>query len=218
MCARNDFFQFIKMTDQLRKATDNVVLDYLKEYMRQQLKDNPEQHIQDENVLNIIKTINENRKNKKEKEKSNYVFITINPSPDSSLEKFVSTVHKSVTKKWVTYYLYSFEQRGTLDNDYCTGHHCHMLLYREGKRPSEIAREFRNTFKSFIGNPQHVNIKYISDKDVEKVTNYIKGIKKDEDKQEKIEADIAFRKLMGLQPYYEHLPEEVEEEVYSESE
>lgn len=188
------------MTEQLEKAKQYVILDYLKEYMRGELEENPEEHITDPELLKIVKSVNKSRKEKAEKHP--YALITINPRPDSDLQEFVELVHKSIKKKWITEYIYTFEQRGTKEDKYGTGHHCHMLLYREGKRPSELSREFHNTFKHLIGNAKHIDIRYVSEKDADNCRAYINGDKKDEKKKAKCEADDLWRTENALEKVY----------------
>lgn len=189
------------MTQQLQKATDYVVLDYLKEYMRGELAKHPQDYIEDPLLLDVISKVNERRKDKKAKEKTPYVFITINPKPGSDLLRFMDTIEKAIHKKWISEYYYTLEQRSETEDNAGDGFHTHILLYRDGKRPSEISREFHSTFKEYVGNTKHINIKYIPEKDYDNVLAYIKGEKTD-DKMEKVNIDRIWRSMMGLKQFY----------------
>lgn len=145
------------------------------------------------------------------KYKSTHLFITINPRPDSDFEKFKEAVQKVVTKKWISDYLYCYEQRGTTMETQGEGFHVHMLLPRNGKKPAEAQREIYNTVKKFCSNVKHVDIKPVAgEQNIQNKIDYIKGICKSKneegsDKFEKHQIDICWRIEMGLEPFYEYI-------------
>ena len=135
-------------------------------------------------------------------QKPPYVFLTANFREGVSLEDFTKSVHKAANKAWITWVMYCFEQRA--ENSEYHGFHAHMILCRGDKRPFELIREFKSTFRHVLDsdNPGILNIKFIEQKNVIQKVDYIKGIKQT-DKMLKAAMDKPWRKSVGLQDLYE---------------
>jgi len=129
---------------------------------------------------------------------SEWVFITVNPKPGTTVKNFQKLVVSAVSKKWIGEYAYAFEWR-----DQSEGLHVHILLTKpHNKRPAQVHREFTNTFKHVIGNPQHVNVKYLyTPEAVAKRYHYLYGDKA-ESKMSKVENDWIQRDINCLESIY----------------
>lgn len=147
---------------------------------------------------------------KKRKDTKYLAFITINPKPETKLSTLQKAINKFLMKEWIEGEVYyTFEQRGTNPDEAGKGLHCHILLERNGKKPSHLLRETFNTFKNLYGKRPKDKIiendyKFYGFAYKEDKINYMKGIKWDEDKQDKINIDKIFREKNNLKLYYKH--------------
>jgi len=137
-------------------------------------------------------------------EKTEWLFITINPRPDVEFNTFKQIITKISQKKWMQLYYYVYEQRGINESELGKGFHSHILINRCGKKHSQIRSEIANTIKHICdtSNPHCYNIQYCKNTDLEKRKNYILGTKAPEDKQIKQTMDIIWREHLGLENYY----------------
>lgn len=78
---------------------------------------------------------------------ADYLFVTVNPKPDITFEELQKAVKKLITKKWLTRYIYVYEQRGKTPDEAGIGFHFHMLLDKQGKPEYDCKREIANTFQ-----------------------------------------------------------------------
>lgn len=76
---------------------------------------------------------------------ADYLFVTINPSPDVTYDQFSNAIDKLLKKKWLQRYIYVIEQRGKTEEEMGIGFHFHMLLDRRGKPEYDCKREIANT-------------------------------------------------------------------------
>jgi len=153
-----------------------------------------------------MKEINE-KKNKDDESKSDFVFITVNPSPDVPLSDFRKAVDKSVKKTFIKKSLHVIEQRGETMEELGKGFHTHILIDKGDFRPSHLRREFARTFSKVCdtSNPHCFNINYCKIEDIPKRQNYILGSKKDVAKHKKQLMDKEFRKKFAIKEYYGEL-------------
>ena len=80
------------------------------------------------------------------------------------------------------------------------GMHAHIKIWlNENKNPYRCKGEFYNTFKSLVGNKQHVNIRYSNTDGC--FEEYIMGIKDGEFKKNR-ENDIRNRDECKIEMYY----------------
>lgn len=137
-----------------------------------------------------------------------YLWLTINPPDNISINTAQTVIQKFLKKKKITSYLYVIEQRGFTDTTIGVGTHYHILFNHTYTNKYELVRETHNTFKKIINiESSHVNnfIKYKdckTDHDVKKRVKYILGNKDGIEKQEKQKYDKIFRQKNNLANYY----------------
>ena len=125
---------------------------------------------------------------------------------------------KLTKKKWLTDFIYAYEQRSEIQYDY-HGYHVHMILKRNGKKMFDIRKEFKSTLKHIcdVSNPHILNIKNIKDNtDLKRRVNYITNFKADVNKHAKQYNDINFRNHYQLERYYttnDHFQEYIDQAV-----
>lgn len=125
-------------------------------------------------------------------------MVTINPKDGTEIEVFMKKLLKASKKKYIKEYMYAIEWR-----DEFNGMHAHMRFsMNKKKKPSEIRREFYNTFKSMVGNRKHIDVKYSYKKDA--FINYVCGVKNGKPKKNR-ENDIKLRKKHGITDLYHNL-------------
>lgn len=189
--------------ERIRKSAFKKVLEETyKQYYREMLEKNPDMFYElspvdfrekHEQLLSWQAT----------KYKSTHVWITINPYEDIEIDKFQRTVNKVLQKKWLKDYILTYEQRGDSLETIGEGPHCHMLILRDGKRPSEIRKEIYNTCKNICSDMNKVHIQFIKDENhLENIRNYLKGNKVDEHKRQKVEIDKRWRSAYCIADYY----------------
>lgn len=130
-------------------------------------------------------------------------WLTINPKPGVSLECFQSKVHSFVDRAFVKNCYYSFEIRGKKDNQY-HGLHCHILLDKN-MSPAQLKDRACSTFKDYVGNKQHIDVRVYSGRFREDKIAYLEGKKWDEDKDQAIAETIAWRIENDIDPCYQKL-------------
>lgn len=134
----------------------------------------------------------------------NFYFLTINPDTSKvSLQTFLKTIEKAISKKWITYYIYVIEQRGETLEEAGKGYHTH-IIFNKGKKHSEVIREMSNSFKKMcdVSNYHLFNLKRIGDEEKNRKIEYITGQKADEEKHLKQSIDKIFREKEKLKSYY----------------
>lgn len=138
-----------------------------------------------------------------------WMFVTVNPRNDVTLEDFQIKIDKLLKKKWIDNYIYCIEQRSVEPNVY-SGIHTHMLIHNSvNKKFSEFKREFVSTVNSICDaqNPSILNFRSVKDdSDLKKMISYIKGSKdvsKDKTyKSDQIANTIQFRLDNEIDPIY----------------
>ena len=146
---------------------------------------------------------------KEDKDDKYFAFVTVNPEVNT-LEGYADLnkqVLKCVSKYWVTQYAYTYEQRSD-DANKIFGLHAHIILVRGGKRPSELEREVRNTFKRVVGNPEvEINIQWgrkarLKDR-IFRISGNRRGEEKDGNpKAPKTLVDKKMREILKLKDVY----------------
>lgn len=140
-----------------------------------------------------------------------YMFITVNPMEDISLNTLINSINKYLSKITILEYIYVIEQRGTTDAELGKGIHAHMLVRHTSRKASDFKREAISTFKNVCdcqpkGNPtwfRKLNILPCdTSEDVERRREYMLGVKQDELKQTKQLLDKKFREKFKLKPFY----------------
>lgn len=139
------------------------------------------------------------------KENSKYVFITINPNAFITLLDFINKINKMMAKKWITNYLYVYEQRGEHLGELGKGFHFHLILQKpKTKSYAHMLRELSNSANSVCdsSNFHFFNIKSISEEECQRKIIYITGSKADASKHLKQEMDIIWRQNNNLKSFY----------------
>ncbi len=134
-----------------------------------------------------------------------YVFVTINPNTDCTLQKFETLVDKFAKRNMFKSYRYVFEQRGTTEETAGKGLHAHILLKRNlDYKPCLVTKNSKNTFKNIakVDNPAILNIQHIGADFAKDKDEYMTQVKDDEIKAEKQVIDKFFRNKMNLKHVY----------------
>lgn len=137
-----------------------------------------------------------------------FMWITINASESTKISALKKAVEKYVKRKTITSAFYSFEQRGTSDEDLGKGPHCHMLvtqLYDHACNfKQDLERSFRNICDLNCGAKHHIlNWKKCIPSHLDKRINYVKGVKKDTLKCDMVSWDRKWRLNKGLEDTYD---------------
>lgn len=136
-------------------------------------------------------------------EKNQYYFITICPYEDTSILSLIKVMDKVLKKKWITKYLYVYEQRQDQYDKPFFGIHTHIIVERTGIAKSDVIREVFNTAKSICGSKQSIDVKLLKTRrDLLVHINYILGTKSTSDKQKKQIIDKIFREKNNLKSHY----------------
>ena len=198
-------YQYLAMTDEER---ENVDADYAafeewRDAFKQAKASARKTLLAQIAKREVIETMPQYFKDKLDQQNSvdpkHFAFITVNPK-DNTLDNFEAlnkATYKCISKRWVTQYAYCYEQRST-DPDDIFGLHAHIILIRGTKRPSELEREVRNTFKHLCGNERHIDIQWKKKEWHQGKIDYMNGLKTGETKDIKVEVDIVMRKHLGL--------------------
>ena len=136
---------------------------------------------------------------------SRYIWITINPNPQIVLLDFIAKMNKLMSKKWITNYLYVYEQRGENLSELGKGFHFHLILEKpKTKAYTHIVREIANSANSVCdsSNFNFFCCKAMSDEEKERKIIYITGIKADTAKHLKQSMDVIWRKNNNLLSHY----------------
>jgi len=135
-----------------------------------------------------------------------YIWITVCPNEKIvSLPMFVAKMTKMMSKKWITNYLYVYEQRGENLAELGKGFHFHLILEKpKNKAYTHILRELANSVDAVTdsSNPQWYNVRAISEEEKDRKITYTTGRKADQSKWLKQDMDIIWRPTVGILPYY----------------
>lgn len=137
--------------------------------------------------------------------KCKYIFLTINPNPHITLQDFIKTCEKMMSKPWIQNYLYVYEQRGETLEDCGKGFHFHAIIEKpSNKSYKHIVREMSSSANRLCdtSNYHFYNLKNITEEEKERKIQYITGRKADTSKHAKQDMDIPFRERNKLLSYY----------------
>lgn len=137
-------------------------------------------------------------------------FITVNPKDGIALKQLHAAIQKMCKKKYVdtTQTRWCYEVTDKLER----APHAHIIVHlTEEKSLSIVKREFGNTFKNLVGNPQHVDVKTnFSTEDQARRERYIRGTKKKPEANRKHqEYCLPWREDYGIKAIYSHADVEV---------
>ncbi len=189
---------------EVKKKAYKAVLDKeFRSYFLHKLENSPEKISNDKDITWEIQELMKSKQEKQKSASSTHIFFTVNARPEIRLQDLEQSFHKAMKKKWITEYHAVFEQRSELEANMGEGPHIHILVNR-GTEPSKARKELKNSFKNVcdIDNPSIFNIQWRKDSGVVKALDYIKGLKKDSDKDKKMVIDKLWREKNSLQNIY----------------
>jgi len=141
--------------------------------------------------------------NKLDRTLTEYMFITINPKPNTSVKTMYDKSMKIFKSKCVSNYLMVLEQRGKSVSEVGTGLHTHFILQHKYRKYGELRKHLQRLFGDIVGNDKHICIRCCKTKqDVVNRKNYMINQKEGEDKQIKQIWDKVFRQEWGIEDYY----------------
>lgn len=147
-------------------------------------------------------------------EKPEWLFLTINPRPDITLETFRKKIEKTLASKIFVSSLAVLEQRGSTDETCGNGMHAHILFKRitplnEGLPPSNIKRNFKDSYKKIckVSDTRILNFQFIpfdseNDDNAKYKYRYMIGEKTGADKKLKQKFDKIWREKENIPPYF----------------
>ncbi len=154
--------------------------------------------------LTILETLN--KETRSNGVKPYWIWMTVRPKDGSNFSNFQTVVDGLVHRKHVAEYLYVFEQVGESLKDLGNGFHFHLLLLTTPDRPkpSELAKNFKNTFKNICNiktGACHIITKCPSEFVQDKI-DYMLGKKDGIGKDIKQVADRLWRKSLKIKNFY----------------
>lgn len=190
-------------------------LHEIKELRRRKFRKLLEQRYELEQCGELLKSvkheIDSNKQLLKEaiakKHNNGWLWVTINPKPDVSLESLVKIAKKLQKRAFVDECMWVVEQRGHNEETLGKGIHVHMLIKRKlDYKPYKCMKYLRNGCKKIVGNinnDNHVFIKVIGDEYAKDKIMYMSpGGKNGDGKDKKQDMDVIYRKNQGLEPFY----------------
>lgn len=127
-----------------------------------------------------------------------WIWLTINPKPEITLPKFITTIQKLYQKRWIDQYAYVYE---TTENNHFHSHGLIKCFYE----PARARKELANTVKDITTITNHHCFKFVildSDKAAQKM-NYMLGFKKPS-KMSGVEITKKWREEEMLKSIYEN--------------
>lgn len=134
-----------------------------------------------------------------------YIFLTVSPRPDITLNVFKNCIEKFIMKKFIKEYAYVYEVRDCQNGIY-TGLHSHILC-RYVCRPYDFLRASKTAFKN-VCNVNHsdiLNVKYILEELLPDKISYMLGNKK-KSKERGVELSRAYRQENDMPEIFESSP------------
>jgi hypothetical protein len=139
-------------------------------------------------------------------EKSKYYWICVNPNTATvPLKMFMDKMEKMMSKKWITNYLYVFEQRGEDEGEAGKGYHFHAIIEKpHNKGYTHIFREISNSVNAVCdsSNFNFFVFQAISEEEKNRKIPYCIGRKADPSKWLKQDMDVVWRKKVGIKSHY----------------
>lgn len=193
---------------EVQKAQQAVVRKELQTVARNQLYNNPQSILPDFACLKPLK-IHIDQMNGVNTA-SRYVYIVVSPDTrdmSQDLENLQTIARKAVNRVWIAEWLLTFEQRGVVDSPHFgKGIHLNFVIKKSDthlkKAPTDMAREFRNTFKHVIGANCFSAVDYRYATDPTNFLHYLSGQKDEKHDPEVIMSDDVWRKENDLPSYF----------------
>jgi hypothetical protein len=150
----------------------------------------------------LQKLYNSNKKMKEELQ--DFYFITINPRPNTDVEEFKSHVLGIWNWCWIQKMYVVLEQRGDTPETRGNGLHAHVLIEKCNNEWGKINTQIRDKFKKFCDSPYEntINVKSKKREWLNDKLDYIKGLKTDHGKPDKVIQDQLWRENLQIKPIY----------------
>lgn len=140
------------------------------------------------------------------KENSKYYWICVNPNTAIvPFSMFFNKMEKMMSKKWITNYLYVYEQRGEDEGEAGRGYHFHAIIEKpHNKSYTHIFREISNSVNAVCdsSNFNYFVFSAISEEEKNRKIIYTTGRKADSSKWLKQDMDVVWRNKINLKSYY----------------
>lgn len=145
-------------------------------------------------------------KERQEKLKPFY-FITISPKPNTEFDDFKTSIEECINWIFMEEGIYAYEQRGGNDKECGNGFHVHIILIKYNVKPKTLYKRLLSKFQKFCepknGSYENViNVRQKRSEFLQDKLDYIRGLKHDDDKPEKVYQDKIWRQKLNLQDYY----------------
>lgn len=136
---------------------------------------------------------------------NSHCFFTINFKPDCQDFENIEEVMTDFTTKCKFVkddFAYAIEQRSEEIDSAGQGAHVHILFKKGDNAPSKIERAFKSKFfDKYVGNPAHLDYRYITLDKINEKLQYICGVKK-KDKMPKVFVDREHRVNVKVKDIY----------------
>lgn len=149
---------------------------------------------------------------------SEYLFVTLNPKPETPFEDFERHVNRVATNPKIRWSIWCFELTKNGNP------HAHILLQRLDPHDKNfVNRVIRQDQPSFYGNRKHIFIKGVPEHELNKVLDYLRKSRDVRSKSQANQLTLAWREEMQLSDIQTHgesplLVSDSEEESESHSE
>lgn len=182
-----------KYTQYYKKLIDEEQYEHFPSYCEMELRKLHKLKVKADNITDIKQGNN------------SHAFFTVNFKPDcQDFENIHEVMNDFTTKcKFVKDdFMYAIEQRSEELESAGSGAHVHILFKKGDNAPSKIERAFKQKFfDKYVGNPAHLDYRYITSDKVEEKMSYILGIKKKE-KMCKVLIDRQHRLHKNVKDFY----------------
>lgn len=125
-----------------------------------------------------------------------FLWVTVNPKPETNLDVFVKTIHKMYSKKWISNSAYIFE---TTENGHFHSHGIIKCNYEFARAKKELANTVSNM--CMVSNTHCLKIVLITEDVAIQKFNYMNG-KKTQKKIKHVEISKTWRSTNKLQEIY----------------
>jgi len=135
----------------------------------------------------------------------NICFLTVNPDDKKiSLSTFLQVVHAFHQLVFVEKAEWVYEQRSVDEKNAGKGFHLHSVFTRT-RKPAVVRSEIMRTFMPFVGNENHIKIKFVDESQLSNIRSYMSGVKKPkagQSKADKVIIDQLWRRNAGIRALY----------------
>lgn len=137
-------------------------------------------------------------------------WLTFRPVDDTTIEQLWYGTQEWINRRWIKEFKMVFEQKGETEDELGKGKHIHVIYTHTQKSQGEMIDEIQRDYKKygvvFGGNQPKISpIKTAGD--LERLHNYIKEYKEDDELKKKAFAlDGVWRDTVGLRRFYDIAP------------